>query len=170
MRRLALFTIIASARAAAVLDSFAEPCTGDGAPKAEHISNGFNGICFGGGASVLTISEQAVLQIKSYDPQTGEGMMRLDAEGLQAVHCPPVKFKKANNEAAISVDLSACGKIHRAVADAKYCSDQHTILVHVKVPDTAAPGASELPHVPVTLKPTGCKDAHSDLKSSKGSA
>ena len=166
MQRLVLLSIIASANAAAVLDILAEPCTGSGTPKAE-LANGIVGICFGGGASVLSVSEQAVLQVKSYDTTTGEGTIRVDAEGMQTIHCPPATFKKLNNEAPITVDLSACGKIHKAIADVKYCSDQHTLLVHVKVPDTAAPGASSLPHVPVTLKPTTCKAAKTDLKAAK---
>ena len=114
MQRLALLSIIASANAAAVLDILAEPCTGSGTPKAE-LANGIVGICFGGGASVLSVSEQAVLQVKSYDTTTGEGTIRVDAEGMQTIHCPPATFKKLNNEAPITVDLSACGKIHKAI-------------------------------------------------------
>ena len=83
------------------------------------------------------------------------------------MHCPPTKFTKQKGSRDISLDLNACGHIKKAVATAEYCSDQDTIRIHVKVPDAAAPGASNLPLIPVTLKPTKCKEAHADLKSTK---
>lgn len=65
---------------------------------------------------------------------------------------------------AINVDLSGCNnKLQKALASTQYCSDQNSILLHVKVPDDAAPGAKELPHVPVTLKPSACSDAKADM-------
>ena len=85
------------------------------------------------------------------------------------MHCPPATFNKQKGTRDINVDLNACGHIKKALATAEYCSDQDTIRIHVKVPDTAAPGASNLPLIPVTLKPAKCKDAHAELKSTHSS-
>lgn len=158
--------LAAGVTAAPVLDAFALPCSGNGG-YTQAAGASLVGKCYSGSASVLTISETAILQVKSFDPATGEGTMRLDAEGVATVHCPPATFKTQAGSRDLIVDLTACGKIKRALATAEYCSDQDTIRVHVKVPDTAAPGASNLPLIPVTLKPTVCKDAHADLKSTK---
>lgn len=156
--------LMAAATAAPLLDVFADPCSGSGELKTDMV-----GKCYSGGATVLTVSELAVLQIKSYDTATGEGTMRLDTEGVSTIHCPPANFKKVDK--AITVDLSACGKIHKALASAEYCSDQDTVRIHVKVPESPlTPGAGALPLVPVTLKPTKCKEAHQELKDKKASA
>jgi len=108
--------------------------------------------------------------VKSFDAATSAGTLRLDAEGVSTIHCPPAPFTKVAGERTINFDLQSCGKIHRAIASAEYCSDQDTVRVHVKVPDTAAPGASNLPLIPVTMKPTQCKEAHNDLKAAKATA
>ena len=104
--------LMAAATAAPLLDVFADPCSGSGELKTDMV-----GKCYSGGATVLTVSELAVLQIKSYDTATGEGTMRLDTEGVSTIHCPPANFKKVDK--AITVDLSACGKIHKALASAE---------------------------------------------------
>ena len=153
--------LMAAATAAPLLDIFAAPCTGSGELKTDII-----GKCYSGGATVLTVSELAVLQIKSYDATTGVGTMRLDTEGVSTIHCPPASFKKVDK--VITVDLSVCGKIHKALASAEYCSDQDTVRIHIKVPETQmTPGAGALPLVPVTLKPTACKEAHQEMKDKK---
>jgi len=157
--------LVVAITAAPILDVFADPCSGNGEPVASVGS--LVGKCYGGESSVLTISEHGIFQIKSYDPVSGKGTLRVDAEGFQTVHCPPATFTKLSNEREIKVDLTACGKIHKAVASAEYCSDQDTVRIHVKVPDSTAPGASNLPLIPVTLKPMTCKEAHNDLKASK---
>ena len=152
-----------AATALPLLDVFSDPCSGSG----DSAPGSMVGQCFAGGAKVLTISEQAILKIQSFDAATGVGTLNLDAEGITTVHCPPASFTKVAGERNINVDLAACGKIHKTLASAEYCSDQNTIRIHVKVPDSAAPGASNLPLVPVTLKPTACKGAHAELKMSK---
>jgi len=162
---LALLAVPATAAPVGLLDAFAAPCSGNGDISPSLVPAGR---CYAGSGSVLTISETAIVNIKSYDPATGSGSLRLDAEGMATVHCPPATFKKVSGSRDIEVSgLEACGKLKKAVAAVEYCSDQDTIRVHVKVPDDAAPGASSLPMVPITLKPTECKLAHTDLRASK---
>ena len=165
LRMLAIFFLPTVAAAPAMLDWFAEPCTGTGELKA---GTDVVGMCFSGSAKVLTIEEHALLRIKSFDAATGEGTMKLDTSGMAKISCPPAQFKKRAQ--AINVDLSACGPIHKALASAQYCSDQNTVQIHVKVPEAAAPGAAALPHIPVTLKPTACGDAKANMQELKAAA
>ena len=57
-----------------------------------------------------------------------------------------------------------------ALASVQYCSDQNSVLVHIKVPEEAAPGAKELPHIPVTLKAASCSDAKADMQAAVAKA
>jgi len=152
-------------RGAPLLDALASPCSGNGDPS--QALGSIVGKCYEGVANVLTISESANIQIKAFDTSTGEGSLKIDAVGVDNVHCPPTKFTKQTGSRDITLDLNACGHIKKTVATAEYCSDQDTIRIHVKVPDSAAAGASNLPLIPVTLKPVTCKEAHAELKSAK---
>jgi len=164
MLYVALLALIATvATAAPILDMFAEPCTGSGAFKADMV-----GKCYSGGATVLTLGETAVLKVLSYDDSTHSGSMRVDLEGASVVHCGPATFKKSALDGQINSDLSSCGKLHKALASAQYCTDQDTIRLHAKIPDHPnLPGADMMPLLPVTLKPTPCKEAHESMKASK---
>jgi len=160
-------SLLSTDAAPALLDWFAEPCTGSGEPKP---GTDIVGQCFSGGAKVLTISEQASVRVKSYDSATGEGTIKLDFSGMATLHCPPITFKKKAQ--AINVDAAACFKhnLAAALASVQYCSDQNSVLVHIKVPEEAAPGAKELPHIPVTLKAASCSDAKADMQAAVAKA
>jgi hypothetical protein len=84
----------------------------------------------------------------------------------------PLPSVSLDDAQAINVDAAACFKhnLAAALASVQYCSDQNSVLVHIKVPEEAAPGAKELPHIPVTLKAASCSDAKADMQAAVAKA
>ena len=117
-----LALIATSTTAAPVLDMFADPCTGSGQMKAN-----MAGLCYSGGATVLALSETAIVKVISYDDATKEGSIRVDTEGASVMHCGPAAFKKSSLDGQINADLAGCGKLQKALASTQYCSDQDTM-------------------------------------------
>lgn len=165
MLYVALLALIATvATAAPILDMFAEPCTGSGNFKADMV-----GKCYGGGATVLTLTETAVLKVVSYDDSTHTGTMRVDLEGAQTAHCGPATFKKSALDGQINSDLSSCGKLHKALASAQYCTDQDTMCaaerdarptVHLALPARNTPCRVMLiGFIPLAPQPSSCEDS-----------
>ena len=79
-----------------------------------------------------------------------EGVVILNAEGASPQHCPRTKFTKPQGKQELLVNFGPC--LSGAEAEAQYCSDQGTVLVHVSVPN------KHVPKVPVTLKVAPCPE------------
>ena len=102
-----------------------------------------------------------LVSIKEYDSTTGKGMLRLDAEGASPQHCGNTPFQKKAGVQDIEITWHMPPCLSGASVNAKYCSDQDAILVHVSVPN------KHVPTVPVTLKATECP-AHGQSKIGPG--
>ena len=148
MSRLFLAACLAVASAAPILDILADTCTGTGMPRE---TTAGHGICYQGSLEILggTWKETVLVHVKEFDPATGKGFLKLDAEGASPQHCEKKPFTKPPSTS--DVELASLGDcLSGATVTAKYCSDQDTMLIHVSVPN------KHVPMVPVTLKKTEC--------------
>ena len=66
---------IGASAAPLLLDAFASPCSGNGDYSGADAT--IVGKCYEGSATVLTISETAIIQIKSLDEATGVGTLKV---------------------------------------------------------------------------------------------
>jgi hypothetical protein len=115
-----------------------DSCTGAGNPTVP--------VCYSGSDTIIGMKEEVEITVKTFDATKNTGTLDITATGVSPESCKDKAFTKSGQ--TITMDVADC--MSGATVEAKYCSDQDSVVATIKV------GKLPLPAVTVTMAKTPC--------------